>query len=57
MDDCGLSPMPPVEDPGLLDRLKAILSNWYVTDYVTATDEALAWAGKNLPGFTLKAAS
>src|SRR5438093_1438949 len=46
--------MPPLEDPELLSRFKAILSNWYVTDYVTAKDEALEWAGKNLTGFTLK---
>jgi hypothetical protein len=46
--------MPPLEDPDLLKVFKAILSNWYVTDYVTAKDEALDWAGKNLSGFTLK---
>jgi hypothetical protein len=46
--------MPPLEDAELLKSLKAILSNWNVTDYVTAKGEALDWAGKNLPGFTLK---
>ena len=46
--------MPPLEDAELLKCFKRILSNWNVTDYVTAKDEAIAWAGKNLPGFTLK---
>jgi hypothetical protein len=46
--------MPPLEDPALLTGFKSVLSNWYVTDYVTAKDEALEWAGKNLAGFTLK---
>jgi len=46
--------MPPLEDPDLLNCFKAILSNWCVTDYVTAKDEALEWAGKNLAGFSLK---
>ena len=41
-------------DPDLLKCFQAILSNWSVTDYVTAKEEALHWAGKNLPGFTLK---
>src|ERR1700730_16667617 len=49
-----LEPMPPLEDPDLLAAIKSILSNWHVTDYVTAKDEALEWAGKNLSGFTLK---
>src|ERR1700730_19063250 len=49
-----LEPMPPLEDPDLLAAIKSILSNWHVTDYVTAKDEALEWAGKNLAGFTLK---
>jgi hypothetical protein len=47
--------MPRLEDPDLLKCFKGILSNWHVTDYVTAKDEALQWAGKNLEGFTLKA--
>jgi hypothetical protein len=47
--------MPPLKDPDLLNRFEAILDNWNVTDYVTIKDEALEWAGKNLPGFTLKA--
>lgn len=47
--------MPPLNDPKLRDSIQAILGNWYVTDYVTAKDEALEWAGKNLPQFTLKA--
>src|SRR5437870_5323049 len=46
--------MPPLEDPDLWARFKSILGNWYVTDYVTAKEEALEWAGKNLDGFTLK---
>ena len=46
--------MPPLEDPDLLQVFKAVLSNWRFTDYVTAKDDALEWAGKNLPGFTLK---
>jgi hypothetical protein len=46
--------MPPLDDPDLLKCFKGILSNWNVTDYVTAKEEALEWAGKNLPGFTLK---
>ena len=46
--------MPRLEDPDLLDCFRAILSNWHVTDYVTAKNEALEWAGKNLPRFTLK---
>jgi len=46
--------MPPLVDPQILDCIKAVLSNWYVTDYVTAKDEALDWAGKNLPDFALK---
>jgi len=50
----GLSPMPPLEGADLLNCFKAVLSNWHVTDYVTAKDEALEWAGKNLSGFTLK---
>src|SRR5262245_37450797 len=47
--------MPPLADPRLLDCFKVILSNWNVTDYVTAKELALEWAGKNLKGFTLKA--
>jgi len=47
--------MPPLEDVELLKCFKAILSNWHVTDYVTAKGQALEWAGKNLPNFTLKA--
>ena len=47
--------MPPLEDPEFLKAIKAVLTNWYVTDYVTAKDEALEWAGKNLPEFRLKA--
>jgi hypothetical protein len=47
--------MPPLDDPDILKCLKAILSNWHVTDYVTAKEEALEWAGKNLPRFSLKA--
>jgi hypothetical protein len=47
--------MAPLADPQLLGCFRAILSNWYVTDYVTAKDTALEWAGKTLPGFTLKA--
>src|SRR5215471_6933300 len=47
--------MPPLTDPELLECLKTILGNWYVTDYVTAKQEALEWAGMNLAGFTLKA--
>lgn len=46
--------MPPLADPELVNCFRGILSNWHVTDYVTAKDEALEWAGKNLPGFTLK---
>ncbi len=46
--------MPPLKDPELLGRFKAILNNWHVTDYVTAKEQALEWAGKNLAGFTLK---
>ena len=46
--------MPPLQDPDLLRAFKAILSEWHVTGYVTAKDQALEWAGKNLPGFTLK---
>jgi hypothetical protein len=41
-------------DPELLKCIKAIVSNWNVTDYVTSNDEALQWAGKNLANFTLK---
>jgi len=46
--------MAPLVDPQLLTCFKAVLSTWYVTDYVTAKDVALEWAGKNLPGFSLK---
>jgi hypothetical protein len=46
--------MPPLSDPVILACFKAILSNWYVTDYVTAKEEALQWAGKNLEQFSLK---
>ena len=46
--------MPPLEDADLLKVFKAILSEWAVTGYVTAKDEAFEWAGKHLPGFTLK---
>ena|ERR1051326_7490762 len=41
-------------DLQLLSYFKAVLGNWYVTDYVTAKDEAVRWAGKNLAGFELK---
>ena len=41
--------MPPLEDAELLKCFRGILSNWNVTDYVTAKDEALEWAGRNLP--------
>ena len=47
--------MPPLADPQLLDCFKGILSNWHVTGYVTAKDQALEWAADNLNGFTLKA--
>lgn len=43
-----------LEDPELVRCFESILNNWHVTDYVTAKDEAVEWAGKNLPGFTLK---
>ena len=46
--------MPPLQDAELLKCFKSVLNNWNVTDYVMAKDEALEWAGKNLPGFTLK---
>jgi hypothetical protein len=46
--------MPPLVDPDLLRVYRQILSNWYVTGYVTAKDQALEWASENLPGFTLK---
>jgi hypothetical protein len=47
--------MAPLADPHLLSCFRAVLRNWHVTDYVTAKAEALEWAGKNLPGFQLKA--
>jgi hypothetical protein len=47
--------MPPLDDPELLKVFKEVLNNWRYTDYITAKDEALEWAGRNLPGFTLKA--
>src|SRR5262245_54735846 len=47
--------MAPLADPQLLACFQAILGNWYVTDYVTAKETALEWAGKNLAGFSLKA--
>src|SRR5262245_26735498 len=50
----GRQAMAPLADPQLLACFKAVLSNWHVTDYVTAKDEALEWAGKNLPGFQLQ---
>jgi hypothetical protein len=37
-----------------LAQFKAVLANWAYTDYVTATDLALDWAGRNLPAFSLK---
>jgi hypothetical protein len=46
--------MPPLADPVILAWFKAILCNWSVTDYVTAKNEALQWAGKNLEKFSLK---
>jgi hypothetical protein len=46
--------MAPLADPELLNRFNVALSNWHVTDYVTAKDLALEWAGRNLIGFTLK---
>ncbi|HYV35044.1 MAG TPA: hypothetical protein VE988_05015 [Gemmataceae bacterium] len=46
--------MPVLTDPELLACIRAVLSNWHVTDYIVAKEEALGWAGKNLPGFTLK---
>lgn len=46
--------MPPLADPDILARFRAALDNWCVTDYVTAKDVALDWAGTNLPGFKLK---
>jgi hypothetical protein len=52
--DLGRMPMAPLADPQILACFKAVLANWYVTDYVTAKDTALEWAGKHLPCFTLK---
>jgi hypothetical protein len=46
--------MAPLADPQLLATFRAVLSNWYVTDHVTAKRVALEWAGNNLPGFCLK---
>ena len=46
--------MPPLVDPQILGMIRAVLSNWHVTDYVTAKEEAQAWAGKNLAHFSLK---
>jgi hypothetical protein len=46
--------MPPLQDPQIRACIIAVLSNWYVTDYVTAKGEALEWAGKNLSNFCLK---
>lgn len=43
--------MAPLRDAELLKIFKDVLGNWNVT----AKDQALEWAGKNLPGFTLKA--
>jgi hypothetical protein len=46
--------MPPLTYPVILACFKAVLCNWYVTDYVTAKDGALQWAGINLDKFSLK---
>jgi hypothetical protein len=46
--------MAPLVEPQILSRIKAVLSNWSFTDYVTAKGVALEWAGKNLEGFNLK---
>jgi hypothetical protein len=47
--------MAPLVDPLILAQFTAVLDNWSYTDFVTAKDVALDWAGRNLPGFTLKA--
>jgi len=47
--------MAPLADPQVLACFRQVLANWNVTDYVTAKDVALEWAGKNCAGFSLKA--
>jgi len=47
--------MAPLADPQILASFKAVLANWYVTDYVTIKDIALEWATTNCEGFKLKA--
>src|SRR5437016_3123501 len=46
--------MAPLADPEILACIRAILTDWYVTDMVRIKDRAASWAGSNLPEFKLK---
>ena len=46
--------MPPLEDPDLLARFRAVLENWRFAGYVAWNERATIWVKENLEEFTLR---
>ena len=46
--------MPRLQDPDLLARYRAALSNWRITGYVQWKTTAAAWVQKYLEGLSLR---